>query len=352
MIYNQLAFHNVAELEEADGLPGRILQRFPKEVRNGLGHGSYERGRFIAQASTGCEIRFVTDAEMIRITLSATVEDGDVVVYNGDYFHSMHRLRTGVTETLQLDKPALFGMMKPEVLEQGRFSPHVWRIVISRNYYPGLAFQAAFHRLETFGHEVRPPRSEELPARTILAYGSSITHGSGATVHHNAYIQQTARRLGADVMNKGLGGACLCEKGIADYLIHHGGWDMATLELGVNMREMFTPDEFEERARYLVEGMLAHHPGKPVALISIFPNSADGMKDDSHSLAVANRTFNERLLSIYRDLSAEHPHLHFVEGRSILTDFSALAVDLIHPSDYGHTLMGQHLAEALGGILG
>jgi lysophospholipase L1-like esterase len=348
VIWNELEFHNVAELEEIRGLPGLKLHRFPKELRDGLGKGANQRGRLISHASTGCEIRFVTEAEFVRVTLSAVAEDGDVIVYNGDYFHSMHRLKAGVIQALHLDKPARFADVQPEALRQGRFSPAVWRIVVSRNYYPG-PFQAAFHHVETFGHEIRPPRQEELPARRLLAYGSSITHGSGATVQHQAYIQQTARRLGADVMNKGIGGACLCEPAMADYLMHLGGWDIATLELGVNMRGMFTADEFEERARYLVQGMLEHNPGKPVMLISIYPNSADVLKNPDSPGAENNRMFVERLQKIHQSLN--HPCLHYVDGHTILTDFSALAVDLIHPSDYGHTLMGQNLAEAIRKVL-
>lgn len=349
LIYNKMEFHNVAELEEIPGLPGLRLQRFPREVREQLGRNGSQRGRFVSQASTGCEIRFVTDAPFIRIGLSATVEPGDVLVYRGDYFHSMHRLEPGIIRTLQLEEPEKFQAVDPAKLNKGRFSPKMWRIVISRNYYAGLAFQAVFHHIETFGHEIRPPRQDELPSRRLLAYGSSITHGSGATVHHQAYIQQTARRAGMDVYNKGIGGNCLCEAAMADYLMHHGGWDAASLELGVNMRGMFTPDEFEERARYLVEGMLKHNPGKPVLLISIYPNSTDVLKNPDDSIAAVNRAFVERLQKIHQSLN--HPDLHYVDGHSILTDFGALTADLIHPSDYGHTLMGEQLAQVIKEVL-
>lgn len=351
MIYNNVEFHNVAELEKIEEMPGLRLNRLPRSVLHQLGEGDYKRGRYIGQASTGCEIRFVTEAPFIRITLSATVEDGDVLVYCGDYFHSMHRLHTGRITALHLDKPARFADVEPEALRRGRFSPEVWRIVVSRNYYPGLAFQAAFHGLDTFGHEVRPPRADELPRLAMLAYGSSITHGSGATVQHQAYIQQTARRLGADLYNKGMGGSCLCEYAMDDYLIDHGGWDIAVLELGVNMRGLVSLEEFENRARYLIEGMIRRHPDKPVVLVSIYPNSDDVLKKDpARTGPNINQQFTERLESIYRSLN--HPHLHLVNGHDVLTDFGALTADLIHPSDYGHTLMGQHLAGAIERILG
>lgn len=345
MIHHQMEFHNVAELETVPHAPGLRLQRFPREIREKLGTATHQRGRFVAQASTGCEIRFVTTAAFIRIGLTATVEDGDVLVYNGDYFHSMHRLKTGVLQTLHLEKPSRFDAIHPSVLQQGRFAPHVWRIVISRNYYPGLAFQVAYHHVETFGHAIRPPRPEELPARSLIAYGSSITHGSGATVQHQGYIQQAARRLGVDLHNKGIGGSCLCEPEMAEYLAEHGEWDIATLELGVNMRGIFTPDEFEQRALYLVQRILKSNPGKPVVLISIFPNSADYLKDPDDENSRINEEFIQRLKHIYECCS--HPDLHYVNGHSLLTDFSALTNDLIHPSDYGHTLIGQRLAEEL-----
>lgn len=350
MIYNMIEFHNVAELEEIPGMPGLRLHRFPRGVRNGLGEGSYQRGRLMARASTGCEIRFVTEAEFIEITLSATVEDGDVLVYRGDYFHSMHRLQAGIVTALHLNKPERFAEIQPEMLHQGRFSPTVWRVIISRNYYPGLGFQAAFHGLETFGHDVRPPRPEELPAIRLLAYGSSITHGSGATVQHTAYIQQAGRRLGADVYNKGMGGSCLCEKQMADYLLSHGDWDIAVLELGVNMQPLFSVDEFAARARYLIEGFIRRYPDKPVILVTIYPNYKDGRNNAEPGSCNVNRQFSARLEELHRTLA--HPRLYLVDSHGLLTDFAALTVDLLHPSDYGHTLIGQHLAETIAEIVG
>ncbi|MFS0723105.1 SGNH/GDSL hydrolase family protein [Paenibacillus sp. 1P07SE] len=349
MLRDDIMFHNVAELEPAPGGSGWTLQRFPREVREALGKGIHQRGRFMAQASTGCELRFVTGAEHIRITLSATVEAGDILIYNGDYFHSVHRLQAGLLHTLQLDKPGRLSAVGRETAPAGRFSPDVWRVVISRNYTAGLGFQVVFHHLDTLGHPVRPPSSVELPGRVWLAYGSSITHGSGAVLHHSSYVQQTARRLGVDVWNKGIGGACFCEPEMADYLMSCGDWDAATLELGVNMRGLFTPDEFEARATSLIEGMLRQHPGKPVVLISMFPNLDDLEQTAGSEMSTANRQLTERLRQIY--LRLDHPCLHLLDGHQLLPDVSGLTTDLIHPSDYGHTLIAEHLSQAMDVIL-
>ena len=47
----------------------------------------------------------------------------------------------------------------------------------------------------------------------------------------------------------------------------------------------------------------------------------------------------------------QHPHLHLIEGRDILTDYSGITTDLIHPGDYGHSEMGLNLARGMAAVL-
>jgi len=49
MIYDNMEFHNVAELEKRDLLPGLILSRVPKEIRSQMGSKGYEKGRVVSQ---------------------------------------------------------------------------------------------------------------------------------------------------------------------------------------------------------------------------------------------------------------------------------------------------------------
>jgi hypothetical protein len=53
--------------------------------------------------------------------------------------------------------------------------------------------------------------------------------GTGASMHHNCYVQQTAGILGVDVLNMGQGGACMCEPELADFFANLEGWDFAPL---------------------------------------------------------------------------------------------------------------------------
>jgi len=348
MIHNNIEFFNVASLERKEGINGLILQRFPENVRHALGSPIYKKGRFKAQVSSGCEIRFVTDSSAVRIVLTALETDGDICVYIGDHFHSIHHLTACIAKPIFVDLPDQFLNLREETEGKGRFSSKLWRFVIGRGVGAMDIFSVALQYVDTFGHETRPPIKDEAPAVHWLAYGSSITHGSGATVNHNSYIQQAARRMGVDVLNKGIGGSCHCEPEVADYIASEE-WDFITLEIGVNMRGKFTPEEFEERARYLIKRALESHPGKPVFLITIYPNSADYIKNNGKESGESNRKFKEILRKLHKEWN--NSHLYLIEGDTVLTDFGALTFDLTHPSDYGHILMGQNLAEKIRPVL-
>ena len=274
MIYKNLEFHNTIELEPAVS-GGLAIHRYPREVRDCLS----PLGRMVSQESAGCELRFVTEAESIRIAVSSLpstlapweLHNQDVFIFKGAFFHSHVRLEPGKVNHINLTDIGggvknAFLALKPEVRNTDYFSHNVWRVMFGR--YP-----AVFHELETYGYPVRPPKPDELPKQRILFYGSSITNGASPTLYHLAYVQQTARHLKADAINQGLSGSCHCEKEMAEYLAGRDDYDIISLELGVNMRGGFTPEEFKKRSHYLIETIIKAHPDKPVFLIAIYPNA-------------------------------------------------------------------------------
>jgi len=350
MIHENIELHNTVELEAAAG-GGVLLRRIPKAVRDGLS----PLGRMVSQESAGCELRFVTEAESFRVSVSSLpsclapweLHNQDVFVFKGAFFHSHLRLEPGKVNHINLTdigggvKNAFLGLT-PEVRDTEYFSHKVWRILFGR--YP-----AVLHGVDTYGYPVRPPTPEELPKKRILFYGSSITNGASPSLYHLCYVQQTARHLKADALNQGLSGACHCEKDMADYLAGRDDYDIISLELGVNMRQGFTPDQFKVRSRYLIEQVIANHPEKPVYLITIFPNG----QSPQNALASSDIQHNqEAFCQILRDTVEDlrHPHLHLLEGRDILTDYAGITTDLIHPGDYGHGEMGLNLARSMAGF--
>ncbi|MFH5181869.1 SGNH/GDSL hydrolase family protein [Paenibacillus sp. TAB 01] len=243
-------------------------------------------------------------------------------------------------QTLQLDAPERFDDVIPERLNNRAFRSNVWRIFFDR-------YSAVFYGIESFGFAVRAPYPEEIPRLTLLAYGSSITQGAGALANYNCYVQQAARRLEIDALNLGLSGSCYCEPELADHLAGRNDWDIAYLELGVNMRSVFTVEQFQARSAYLLDRMIELQPEKPIFLTTMYPNRASYFHANASipKLQEDEKRFNEVLESYCAN--KRHAQLHLLDGREIMSDFVSLTSDLIHPSDYGHMLMGEQVARLL-----
>lgn len=338
------SLHNVVE-EEPCPTGGSYLRRFPKAVRTLLS----PLGARVAEEAAGAEIRFVTESHGFRLALDAEPSCLDpsassrqeAFVFRGDFFHSRHLIEPGRVNHLTVTDignamGARLAGLGAAAREGGRFSPDVWRVLVGR-------FPAALVELSTFGKPCRPPRPDEVPSRRWLAYGSSITNGGSPTSHHLAYIYQAAYQLGVDVFNQGLSGSCYCEPEVAAYLAARKDWDLITLEIGVNMRQDFSPEEFAQRSGHLVRTLTEAHPDKPIVLISIYPNAdlAPFARDADAPVAKRQAAFVDTL----KQLAAGN--VFYIAGTDILRNFQSLTTDLIHPSDLGHTEMGRNLSEKL-----
>ncbi len=263
------------------------------------------------------------------------------MIFCGDYLHSVHQIPAGKVTTLHIEIPPSLFRSESWVREGGRFDCRVWRVLFHKQSC------GVFCELDAFGHEVRPPEPQEVPQIKWLAYGSSITFGGDVHLASNAYVLQAARRLGADVYNKAVAGSCFCDSAMIEYLSSLKGWDIATLELGINILNRFTVEEFENRSRDLTQALLKANPGKPVVLITAYP---------AHALFGGNAAQKEKYLAfeeILKKIRQEDKSrcLHLIEGKDILRDVQGLTVDMTHPSDDGHIMMGQRLAEELERIL-
>lgn len=339
MIYRNIEFHNVDHLSQLEGMSGLLLNRFPEEFSKKLGVVKNTNGRFRANRVHGCELRFVTEAGYFDLALTAVEGDIDILIYYGDMFHEKHTLRAGVTTVLHITNPEIYKLVEEEKLMKGRFAPKVWRVMFGLNGY------AYFHYVNTYGHEIRPPKEEEKPDILWAAYGSSITCGSVASLYSNSYINQAAIRLGADVMNKGLSGACLCEEFVADYLASLNV-DILSLELGVNMVMFFHEKEFKERMDYFLT-KIKESPAKEIFVIDMFPNKGLIAKDKNSDYYVNYRAFKQVLREWMQEYADSRMKL--IHGEDIVTELSYLSTDLLHPGDNGHIQMGEHLAKLMKG---
>lgn len=334
MIFENVEFHNVAELRDVDG--GKRLQRVPEDVRVCLN----ERAQQRMLSPAGSEIRFVSDGDTVRITVSCPTGTADIIPFWGP-FQGKERFRVGEEpQVLELVYPERLLKLDPQAIDGLLYSPKVCRLTLRGE---GLVF----HGIE--GNGLRPPEKDEIPALRYLSYGTSITHGASATAMHLTYVRQVAWRLGADLINLGVGGSAFCEKELSDYMAGRNDWDIATLALSVNMvGNGFTVEEFSDRVGYMVNTVAGAHPGKPVACITIYPHFRD------FCLGEEFKDKTDAFRDILRDTvkASSLSNVHLIEGPEMLTDIGGLTVDLIHPGDLGMIEMGERIAGKLKGIMG
>lgn len=335
MIANGIEFHNVDHLEQMEGVPGVRIERFPQEFSRKLGKDENHRGRSRAEKSQSTELRFVTQARYFDLALTALNEDVELTVYCGDMVHQRVMLKAGVFTVLHITESEIYNTVDRTMLPKGRFAPYVWRILLGFDGY------VQFHYLDTFGYDRRPPSEAEKPGKTLLAYGSSITCGHAVKRYPTCYAYQTASRLGMDLVNKGLSGACHIEPFVSDYLSGLDA-DVVLAELGVNMIWMFPPEEFEERVDYFLKQMKERSRAEYIFVTDVFPNKG--------ILALDKNSANHARYPVYKEIvkrlvtAQQDKRFFYLDGADIVKDLTYLTTDLLHPSDEGHVKMAENLA--------
>lgn len=324
-------WHNCSGLEPHDG-GGWFLPRFPASVRRHLNASAQWR----SLEPTGVELRFATEAPRVWVVVSALAEGGEVLVHRGDIHQQKIQIPPNQTVTIVLEPPPRFKALAPDAPVRRRYSPALWRIEFGRGVMK-------LRSLDVFGGEIRPPAAGETPARRWLAYGSSITHSSPA-----GYPAQAARLLGVDALNKGLGGACHAEREIAEYAVASERWDVATFELGVNMREIFAPDAFRERAETFLNAVADGRRDAPIGVITAFTNGAHYARDPQ-ALPVRHQRAYDAILREWV-AARKDPRIRLIEGTDLLDDFTLLSADFVHPTLEGQTRMAHRLAAVLNDL--
>jgi hypothetical protein len=331
MFWKNIEIHNAAELVDVDG--GVMPVRYPLAMKPFLN----ESAQNIMFNTAHTELRFVATGDKLpEITLSTTEpRQAYAVIFRGQFCQRNIISLTTKPQVIKFQANENLSKLSSEYTSSMAFSPNVWRVVISEQ-------PIILHDVQG---GCRPPQPDELPRRRYLTYGTSITHGASAMLPHLSYAAQAARRLDADLINLGLGGACHCEKEIADWIAGRDDWDFATLSLSVNMTGKYTIEEFEDRVSYMVNKVAMSDLSRPVSCITLFPHFRDiGVLRDG-----IGPEKTDAMRQVLRDIVAAYPHdnLILLEGPELLDDLSGLTEDLIHPSDYGMTLIAEHLVARL-----
>lgn len=308
MIFQNIEFHNVAEMQA--GEKGYTMYRVPESVRLQLNETARD---MMSRFSTGIELRFKIKGDAATVILRADESEEAQVAYiyygsfQGGWQYSSKVIHTGETRITIPGTDNLDALKALTAARQLPFDPEVVRVVLPYGacYFVGVE------------GEVEPPAEADVPAKSYLAYGSSITHGSLALAAPYTYPFRIAQKLGCDYINLGFAGSAHLEKAMAEYIVSRKDWDFASVEMGINMLgDAFTPETFEQRVKAFVD-VLAADP-RPVYATSIFGFSGDGQEK----------------AAIYRDIVRKHAEdkLIFIDGLELLNNSAYISEDLVHPT--------------------
>lgn len=321
MEFDNIVFHNVEELEKTE--KGYLPRRIRREVREKISEGVREN-----IYATGVELRFTMPEGSVDLILRADVvpESATAHIFFGSFQGGWDQSSKNIYETetrIHIEYPEARKMNTLRELTQKQhlpFAPEVVRVVLPYVpcYYVGVE------------GTVEPPKPEQLPQKTYLAYGSSITHGSLGLIQPDSYVFRTSQLLGTDYINLGFAGRALMEEEMARYIVSRKDWNFASVEMGVNALEkqkgIADLETFEERIDRFT-AILAEDP-RPVFATSIF-----GFNDEN------DQEYAEKMRRIVRKYAAER--LIYTDGLQILNHPCYISADLVHPSVQGQ----QQIAE-------
>ena len=335
MQYRNVELHNIDDIIKEPGREGMRLQRVPESLREKLNPGARQRTAWPYSS----EIRLAFGGDEARVALSS--DDGmDLVVYEGPFRAQQLVVGKEVTEVV-LRRSERIALLADENKRKLDFSTDVFRL-----QFGGLR-RGRVYLHDVQGEGLRPPAKGEVPGLRYLAYGTSITQSGSANRASLGYAAQAAWRLGADLINLGMGGSCFCERELADYIAAREDWDFATLALSVNMVANFALEEFRSRVDYMIDKVAGSNPARPVVCITLYPYCKTLCAD------TGDRELAESFREELRQAVAASPHgnLHLIEGADILTDIRGLTTDLVHLADNGMIVMGENLAARLRPII-
>ena len=334
MIFRNIEFHNVSELtQDSDG--SYILHRFPVSVENAMeGSGAVQN-----RVAVGVELRFRIGSGAVKLRLrnaGAVGTAARVHQYRGEILDQwqnyVYTLPGGEEREIVIEphrEPELLGRVSTAAGHA--ISPDVVR----------LALNSSSVRFVGISGDVLPPRVEDLPKRTYLAYGSSITNGSHSYSDAVHFVTRVAEHFHADRRNLGLAGNARLEREVADEIAamgERGEWDFATLCLGINISGI-PREEFRRKVRYMLLCVTEKNPDKHVFAISPIYS-----KDDMLGKSNLDR-FREVVAEEVARIGTEN--LHYVSGLELLGGAHGLSGDFVHPTPNGADEIAKNLIQAI-----
>jgi len=334
MIYKNVEIHNIGALLDGEEKGCVKWLRVPENVYESL---ATDQGKRMSENMTGVELRFVMESDTVTLKIRTRGKHGIFHVYRGSIQggfedHENDKIFTNEIEEYVIKKSANLPVLKKMTEDFNQpFSPEVVRVIFDKG---GVEIA------DIIG-DVRPPKKEELPDKTFIAYGSSITHGSNSIDMSHSWVSVLAHNLKMDCINKGMAGSCLMEPEMIEYIAKMGEnseWDMAVLELGINALG-WEKEKIITRVTNTITQIAGRNPDKKIFVISPF-YSYDDYKNEGHSKKW--RTLIEQIVN-----ELNYSNVTYINGLDMLGDMSLMSADEVHPNIYGVAQIAERLEKVI-----
>lgn len=329
MIIDGLDFHNVVAKEYHPETKSYGLIRVPLDVRARLN----DTAQQMASNTCGVEIRFFMESDEVKLKFlrrpggDNMLTHGIAVIYQGDHqlsYELSNQIISSMTSEIVIKKSYLFDNSLKKLKQA--FHPELIRVLLPYDWQ---------HDYVGMEGSIRTPNVQDYPKKTLVCYGSSITHGGSSILSSNTYVFQLAQQLRMDYLNMGFAGSCHLDDAMAEYL-RDLPWSILTLELGVNVLH-WEDKVFESRvSKFLKTISQTSNTGK-IYCIGLF------RKDDDLQHNPKNASFRNILAAATKSF----PQLTYLDGSTLLQDWRGLSIDGLHPAELGHTEIARKLLEVI-----
>ncbi|MFF8831436.1 GDSL-type esterase/lipase family protein [Streptomyces sp. NPDC015131] len=213
--------------------------------------------------------------------------------------------------------------------------------------------------------------------RTWLHHGSSISHGSDAASPSTTWPALAASLGGVELINLGLSGSALLDPFTAR-AIRDTPADLISVKLGINLvnTDVMRMRAFTPAVHGFLDTIRDGHPTTPLLVVSpilcpMHEDTPGPSAMDTTELAAGRlrytatgdpaeraqgkltlRTIREELARIVAQRSADDPHLHHLDGRTLYGEPDAAELplpDALHPDAATHRRMGERFAQQVLG---
>lgn len=324
MIFEDIEFYNIREFEFDKKHNAYNLLRLSKSVEENMP----ESGIKFNRSSLGVELRFFMVDDEISITLRGYKEDGGFYIYYGDLEAEYNQFTTVIR-------------MNEEITIKLKRNPNIKEIEqinkAKESIYPSDLIRIILYgSMVQFVRKTGKTKAVESKYKNILFYGSSITGNCISLIPNNGYPFLVSKKLKLDLLNLGYPGSCTIDKKVADELIKIK-FDYAFFELGVNIIEEITLEEYKSRCLYLLEKMSKIN--KPIFVTDIYPYY-------NLKYAVSDEKLNS-FRKVLKELTSKYENVIYIKSNKLLKTKTNLCADLIHPDIDGHFEIYKNLSKII-----